>query len=97
MRTLTCLLPLAGGARCRKDFALPECGVLKVAYRARAWRRKEAYEALHPETKQGNPGVSRQVGDIRVRADTERFTADTAKKTGQSETAVQRDAPRAPR
>ena len=57
-------------------------------------RRKEAYEALHPETKHGTPGVSRQVGDTRDRCDTERFTADTARKTGQSERKVQRDAGR---
>jgi ParB family transcriptional regulator, chromosome partitioning protein len=58
-------------------------------------RRKEAYEALHPETKhetfKGNQHTgSRQVGDNH----TERFTADTAAKTGQSERAVQRDAAR---
>jgi ParB family transcriptional regulator, chromosome partitioning protein len=57
-------------------------------------RRKEAYEALHPETKHGTPGVSRQVGDTQGRVDSERFTADTAAKTGQSERAVQRDAER---
>ena len=54
-------------------------------------RRKEAYEALHPETKHGAIGdghnQSRQVGDS-----AERFTADTARKTGQSERKVQRDA-----
>jgi hypothetical protein len=40
-----------------------------------------AYEALHPETKQGSPGVSRQVGDTQSRAEADRFTADTAAKT----------------
>lgn len=58
-------------------------------------RRKEAYEALHPETKHAetrNGGLARQVGDPEKRAD--RFTADTAAKTGQSERAVQRDAER---
>lgn len=57
-------------------------------------RRKEAYEALHPETRHGSIGNGRekscQVGD----STPERFTADTAKKTGQSERAVQRDAAR---
>jgi len=57
-------------------------------------RRKAIYLELHPETGQGNPGVSRQVGDIRDRAETERFTADTAKATGQSERTVQRVAER---
>jgi hypothetical protein len=54
----------------------------------------EAYGALHPETKNGAIGNGRekvrQVGE----ATPERFTADTAKKTGQSERAVQGDAAR---
>ena len=60
-------------------------------------RRKDAYEALHPETKReaslkkGDELPSRQLGETgRV----DRFTADTAAKTGQSERAVQRDAER---
>lgn len=60
-------------------------------------RRKEAYEALHPETKNaafhGNQhkGGVRQLGEVHA---ADRFTADTAAKTGQSERAVQRDAER---
>jgi hypothetical protein len=57
-------------------------------------RRKDAYEALHPETKHGSPSVSRQVGDTRERSGIDRFTSDTAAKTGQSERAIQRDAER---
>jgi hypothetical protein len=55
-------------------------------------RRKEAYEALHPETRAGGDRRSSdcQLGDLK----SERFTADTAIKTGQSERAVQRDAAR---
>ncbi len=60
-------------------------------------RRKEAYEALHPETKATNNGgggrnneTRRQVGDDIA----DRFTADAATKTGQSERTVQRDAER---
>lgn len=57
-------------------------------------RRKDAYEALHPEAKHGAIGNGRekscQVGD----STSDRFTADTAAKTGQSERAVQRDAER---
>ena len=56
-------------------------------------RRKEAYEALHPETKHGgNQGdggkfsPSRQVGDT-----ADRFTADTAARTGQSERSTNDD------
>ena len=55
--------------------------------------RKEAYEALHPETKHEetrNGGLARQVGDPENRAP--RFNADTAARTGQSERSVQRDA-----
>ena len=60
-------------------------------------RRKEAYEALHPETKHGGDHgnqhtggkPSRQLGDL-----PDRFTADTAARTGQSERSVQRDATR---
>jgi hypothetical protein len=46
-------------------------------------RRKDAYEALHPETKNGGDRRSSdcQVGELK----SERFTADIAKKTGQSE------------
>jgi len=53
-------------------------------------RRKEAYEALHPETKVGSLNqhtAGRKVCDEH----TPRFTADTATKTGQSERVIQRD------
>jgi ParB family transcriptional regulator, chromosome partitioning protein len=56
-------------------------------------RRKEAYEALHPETRNGAKNEReelRQLGEVKA----ERFTSDTAKKTGQSERKVQRDASR---
>jgi hypothetical protein len=45
-------------------------------------RRKEAYEALHPETRNGGDrrGSDRQVGELK----SDRFTADTAAKTGRS-------------
>ena len=56
--------------------------------------RKRLYERLHPETKHGATGKgrakSRQVGDSN-----ERFTKETAGKTGQSERTIQRDARRA--
>jgi len=68
---------------------------LSVAERATfTAKRKEAYEAIHPEARHGTPDVSRQVGDTRERAIAERFTAATAKATGQSERSVQRDAER---
>lgn len=57
-------------------------------------RRKAIYLELHPETAHGSPGVSRQVGDTQDRSETERFTEATAKITGQSERAVQRDVQR---
>jgi hypothetical protein len=62
-----------------------------------AKRRKDAYEALHPETKPTSEGgrgrnnaTRRQLGDDIAN----RFTSDTAAKTGQSERAIQRDAER---
>ena len=73
------------------------CGsVLTPSERARfTRRRKEAYEALHPEVRHGAIGngreKTRQVGDS---TSDDRFTADTAAKTGQSERVVQRDAER---
>lgn len=54
-------------------------------------RRKEAYEALHPETRHGGDKASRKVCDLDAPA---RFTADTAARTGQSERKVQLDAER---
>lgn len=60
-------------------------------------KRKAAYEALHPETvreatlKRGDATPSRQVGET---GKADRFTADTAAKTGQSERSVQRSATR---
>lgn len=52
-------------------------------------RRKAIYEELHPETRHGGEReASRQLGD------TPRFSADTARISGQSERAVQRDAER---
>lgn len=62
-------------------------------------RRKEAYEALHPETKhgatlrQGSSSPSRKLCD----SGADRFTADTAARTGQSERKVQLDAERGSR
>ena len=56
-------------------------------------KRKELYERAHPETRHGAAGRGRekscQVGDSN-----DRFTKDTAAKTGQSERNVQRDAAR---
>lgn len=59
-------------------------------------RRKQAYEALHPETRHGENQHSRscQIGDS---TSAERFTADTAAKTGESERVVQRNAERGER
>ena len=57
-------------------------------------RRKAIYEALHPETKHGNPGVSRQIGDTRDRNENDRFTKETSAATGKSERNIQRAAAR---
>jgi len=55
-------------------------------------RRKAIYETLHPETKHGGDRKSDQVANLATCSD--RFTSDTAKATGKSERAVQRDAER---
>lgn len=75
------------------------CGsVLTPSERARfTKRRKEAYEALHPETRATSQGGEGRRADTRRQLGDElapRFTEDTASKTGQSERAVQRDAER---
>ena len=57
-------------------------------------RRKELYLQKHPETGHGQPGVSRQVGDSRGPTNVISFTAETAKKTGQSKRKVERDVQR---
>lgn len=57
-------------------------------------RRKAAYEALHPETRHGGDRSQDQVANLATCHPPERFTADTAAKTGQSERVVQRDAER---
>lgn len=61
-------------------------------------RRKEIHEILHPETKHGATGGT-NVGKGRTEVaklatSVDRFTSETAKKTGQSERAIQRDAAR---
>ena len=58
-------------------------------------RRKQIYEALHPETQQGGNqrGPSRQFGDT----ETPSFADDTASKTGHSRRSVERDATRGER
>jgi len=48
-------------------------------------RRKDIYIARHPETRHGGDRSSRQNGDL---AATDRFTADTEKKTGLDERTI---------
>lgn len=82
--------PAAVIAECDENLCGPNLSAAERALFTR--RRKEAYEALHPETRHGGDrGSSRQFGDM------DRFTADTAKRTGQSERKVQRDAERGKR
>jgi ParB/Sulfiredoxin domain len=63
-------------------------------------RRKQIYEALHPETARGAVGrtgyeKSRQLGDSNEAAENiVRFTKETAARTGRSERDIQRDADR---
>jgi ParB family chromosome partitioning protein len=53
-------------------------------------RRKEAYEALHPETKHGGDRKSDQVDNLSTRS----FAEETATATGKDERTVRRDAER---
>lgn len=82
-------------AECDENLCAPSLTPVERAEFTR--RRKDAYEALHPETrreatlKKGDEVPSRQVGETGNAA---RFTADTAASTGQSERVVQRDAER---
>lgn len=65
----------------------------------KAWfirRRKDAYEALHPETRVGANQHTR-VRQLGEPTPADRFTADTAAKTGVSERAIQRAAARGAR
>lgn len=66
---------------------------LSPSDRARqTFRRKELYEALHPEAANGGDRKSDQFANLAIRSD--RFTAATAKATGKPERTVQRDAER---
>lgn len=79
-------------AECDENLCRAE---LSPADRARfVKRRKDAYEALYPQTRHGGDRKSDQVANLATRSETARFTSDTAAKTGLSERAVQRDAER---
>src|SRR5580693_4590630 len=87
--------------RCVVRTAASSAGRAKLSPAERATftqRRKDAYEALHPEIRHGasggtNAGKGRsEVANLATSVD--RFTADTASKTGRSERDVQRDAAR---
>jgi ParB family chromosome partitioning protein len=68
---------------------------LTAAQRAKlVAKRKAAYEAVHPETKHGATGRGRAKSG-QVGHSNERFTADTAAKTGKSKRSIERDATRA--
>lgn len=72
-------------------------GELSAAERAiHIDKRKLLYEKMHPETQHGKAPGSPSGGKVAKLATlgTERFTADTAQKTGVSERKIQRDASR---
>jgi len=79
-------------AECDENLRGPSLSKAQLALFTR--RRKEIYEALHPETKHGTNQheSSRKICDSSTGAD--RFSADTAAKTGRSERSVQLDAER---
>lgn len=59
--------------------------------------RKQLYEVMHPETKNGAVGNGREKVRKLCEPTADRFTADTATKTGRSERSVQADAARGTR
>lgn len=77
-------------AECDENLCGPSLSASEEAEFVR--RRKMAYEALHPETKNGVIGATARHAPAKL-ADAS-FTADTAAKTGQSERKVQRAAER---
>lgn len=86
--------PRAVIAECDENLRGPHLTASERALFTR--RRKEAYEALHPETRAhvaGAHGSNRAQGNASAKL-APAFTADTAANTGQSERAVQRDAQR---
>jgi len=72
------------------------CGsVLTATERAMfSARRKEAYEALHPETRHGVAGALAKHGDAVANSATASFADDQASRTGQSARTVRQDAER---
>jgi ParB-like chromosome segregation protein Spo0J len=84
-------------AECDENLAGPTLTKAERALFTR--RRKEIYEALHPETRQhvaGAHAANAAKGSASAKL-APAFTADTAAKTGQSERAVQRDVTRGER
>jgi ParB family transcriptional regulator, chromosome partitioning protein len=78
-------------AECDENLCAPK---LTASERARfTKRRKEAYEALHPETRHGGNLEGAGVANLAA-PETPAFAAATAAATGKSERAVQRDAER---
>lgn len=80
-------------AECDENLLVKE---LSLAMRAKfTHRRKVAYEAIHPETKEHVAGgIARQHGPAAANFAAAAFTADTAAKTGLSERKVRLDAHR---
>ena len=75
-------------AECDENLCGPRVGPARRAKLTAL--RKEAYEALHPETRNGATGSGRE--KVRQNGEAKRFTQDTAALTGKSERSVQRDA-----
>lgn len=73
---------------CRADLSKAERALLTA-------KRKELYERENPETRHGAVGKHRPKSQSRQNGDSdERFTKDTATKTGKPERTIQRDAAR---
>lgn len=81
-------------AECDENLCAPSLTAAEKAFFTA--RRKEAYEALHPETAHGANQYTRS-GQVGHSNEIKRFTAETASRTGQSERVVRRDAERGER
>lgn len=66
------------------------CDLPTIDHNDIVMRRKELYEALHPDTKNGGDRKSKEIRTTKCRSDSEAFTRDTASKMNVSPRTVER-------